>query len=152
MIVRKNIKKVRKEKGLSQKQMAEKLNISISSYQKIEQNAMVLSMERFLDICAILEINSYNLLLPHRNAEIIDEVEKVLLKGSMALGNIRNNTKYGKELAKELIEKIKSDKISKEDIIEELEFIEGYFSITAKYSTTQGFELNSIRKLLDKID
>jgi transcriptional regulator with XRE-family HTH domain len=152
MIVLKKIREKRKAKGFSQKQMAELLNISQPGYQKIEQGTNVVSIERFLEICRILEIDSYNDLLPAVNAEIVEEIEKVLLAGSMAFDNIRNNANYSRKLLYEIIEKVKNDSIDKPTLIEDLEFIENYLSIIRKEGFNQEFQFNRIRELLEKID
>jgi transcriptional regulator with XRE-family HTH domain len=152
MNVLKKIKELRREKGISQKEMAEKLNITASTYQKIEQNIITLNIERFLDICRILEIDSYNDLLPSVNAEIVKEIEKVLLAGSMAFDNIRNNSNYSGRLLDKLIEKIKAGAIEKEGLIEELKFIDNYLAIIGKDSFNQEYQFNTIRNLLEKID
>ncbi|MBW6536602.1 MAG: helix-turn-helix domain-containing protein [Mariniphaga sp.] len=152
MIVLKKIRDKRKVRGFSQKKMAELLNISQPGYQKIEQGTNVLSIERFLEICRILEIDSYNELLPAVNAEIVAEIEKVLLAGSMAFDNIRNNANYSRRLLDELIEKIKIGNIEKEALIDELRFIDNYLSIVGKDSFNQEYQFNSLRQLLEKID
>lgn len=152
MNVLKKIKEKRKEKGFNQTDMAEKLSINVSTYSKIEQNIISLSIERFLEICRILEIKSYNDLLPAVNAEIVDEIEKVLLSGSMAFDNIRNNANYSQRLLEELIEKMNNDTVEKKAILEEIEFILNYLSIIRKESFNQNYQFTKIRKLLEKID
>lgn len=152
MNVLKNIKRLRKAKKLNQDDMAKKLNITTSTYQKIEQGLITLSIDRFLEICRILEIDSYNELLPAVNAEIVEEIEKVLLAGSMAFDNIRNNANYSWKLLYEIIEKVKNDSIDKTTLVEDLEFIENYLSIIRKEGFNQEFQFNRIRELIEKID
>lgn len=152
MNVLKKIKEKRKEKGFNQTDMAEKLSINVSTYSKIEQNIISLSIERFLEICRILEINSYNDLLPAVNHEIVEEIEKVLLSGSMAFDNIRNNANYSQRLLEELIEQMNKDAIEKKAILEEIEFILKYLSIIRKESFNQNYQFTRIRELLEKID
>jgi len=152
MLVLNRIKEFRKSKKISQKEMAEKLNISISSYQKIEQGIMVLSLSRFLEICTILEIDSYNLLLPARNEDIVEKVEKVLTGGSLAFDNIKSNSNYCRGLVADLKEKIKGGKVEKEELLSDLDFIENYLSIIWKESFNQTYQFNSIRELIKKID
>lgn len=152
MVVLQKIRDKRKNKGISQKRMAELLNISQPGYQKIEQGKNVLSIDRFLEICKILEIDTYNELLPAVNAEIVTEIEKVLLAGSMAFDNIRNNSNYSRRLLDDLIEKLKSSSYDKNVLIEELKFIDTYLSIIGKESFNQEFQFTQIRELLEKID
>ena len=152
MNVLKKIKEKRKEKGFNQTEMAEKLSINVSTYSKIEQNIISLSIERFLEICRILEIKSYNDLLPAVNDEIVEEIEKVLLSGSMAFDNIRNNANYSQRLLEELIEQMNKDAIEKKARLEEIEFILKYLSIIRKESFNQNYQFTRIRELLEKID
>jgi transcriptional regulator with XRE-family HTH domain len=52
----------RKEKGFSLENMADELHISPSAYRKIEDNQSKLSVERFVQIAAILEVPTSELL------------------------------------------------------------------------------------------
>ncbi|MCF6357005.1 MAG: hypothetical protein L3J54_04285 [Draconibacterium sp.] len=132
--------------------MASKLNISFSSYQKIEQGIMVLSLERFLEICNILEIDSYNLLLPARNEDIVERVEKVLLGGSMAFENIRSNSNYCHRLIDLLKDKIEAGQSEKSELLEDLDFINNYLSIIGKDSFNYEYQFRTIRELIENID
>jgi transcriptional regulator with XRE-family HTH domain len=152
MLVLKRIQEIRKAKNISQKQMAEALNISQPGYQKIEQGINVLSIERFLEICRILEIDSYNSLLPMVSATNVNKIEMVLMAGYLSFDNIRNNAKHISKLISELVVKIKADQIDSTKIIEEIEFLENYLAIISRESTTNKFDFLSIQKLVDKID
>jgi Predicted transcription factor, homolog of eukaryotic MBF1 len=55
--VLKNIKKTRNIRGYSLENMATELNISDSTYRKIENNQTNLSLERFLQIAKILDVS-----------------------------------------------------------------------------------------------
>ena len=148
----KKIKEVREGKKIKQKEMATKLSISISSYQKIEQGVMVLSINRFLDICRILEIDSYNTLLPSVSDTNVEKIEMVLMAGYVSFGNIKDNARYMSKLISELVEKIKAGQIDSAKTIEEIEFLENYLAIISRESSTHKFEFSSIQKLVDKID
>lgn len=152
MIVLENIKKIRKAKGINQNKMAELLNISQPGYQKIEQGINVLSIERFLDICRIFEIDSYNLLLPAVNADIVEEIEKVLIAGSLAFDNIRHNSNYCQKLLDSLIQKVENGNIEKDFLIEELKLYDNYLQIIRKDSFSQEIQFRSILELIEKID
>lgn len=152
MSVLKKIKEIRKQKGLNQKEMAEKLNISISSYQKIEQGILVLSLNRFLEICMILEIDSYNLLLPAVNEDIVGQIEKILIGGSLAFDNIRSNSKYSRNLVNDLKDKIEKSGIDKSKIIGDLDHIEDFLALIGKDSFDYEYKFTSIRKLIENID
>ena len=54
--VLKNIREARKRKGYSLENMATELNISDSAYRKIENNQSKLTLDRFLQIAAILNV------------------------------------------------------------------------------------------------
>ena len=152
MIVLENIRKRRKEKGISQKIMAELLNISQPGYQKIEQGENVLSIERFLEICRILEVDSYNVLLPAVNADIVEKIEKVLMAGSLAFDNIRHNSNYSQKLLDSLIQKVETGNIQKEQIIDELGLFNNFLDIIRKDSFTQEIQFRAIIELIESID
>ncbi len=146
------IKEYRKGKGFSQKYMAEKLNVSISSYQKIEQGIMVLSVERFLDICRILEINSYNDLLPSVSADIVERVEKVLNENTFAFNDINNQTTGALRLIRELTEKVENGTIDKKETLELLDYIETFISLIKRLAHKESYGVATINDLKEKID
>ena len=152
MIVLNNIKSIRRTKGLSQQEMAVKLNITASTYQKIEQNLISLTIERFLEICRILEIDSYNDLLPAVNWEIVERIEKVMYSGSMAFDNIRVNSNSCRRLLDDLKEKVKEGNLKNDAILDELNFIDNYLALIGRDSFNEGFLLASIKDLIEKID
>lgn len=51
------ISKARREKGYTQEEMAIKLNISKSGYQKLEYGINKLTLTRFIQICKVLELD-----------------------------------------------------------------------------------------------
>lgn len=153
MILLQKIKELRKKKGFSQKYMAAKLNISISGYGKIELGENVLSIERFLDICRILEVKSYNQILPAVNAVLIDEIETVLISGGMSFDIIHSNSRYARNLIESLTENISAEKqLGKVEIIKELEFINKYVQLIDAESLKHGYNYQSMKKLIDNID
>ncbi|WP_338766754.1 helix-turn-helix transcriptional regulator [Bernardetia sp. ABR2-2B] len=56
------IKSERILRGLSQSDMSESLGITQNAYSKIERGISSISLERFIEICKILEIPSYGFL------------------------------------------------------------------------------------------
>jgi transcriptional regulator with XRE-family HTH domain len=56
------IRKIRLEKEYSQEYMAMKLKIDYSTYGKTERGIIVLSLERFIKICEVLETDPADLL------------------------------------------------------------------------------------------
>jgi transcriptional regulator with XRE-family HTH domain len=152
MLILDRIKEIRKAKGFSQKKMAELLNLSQPGYQKIEQGLNVLSIERFIDICRILEIDSYNIFLPPVNADKVEEIRKVMLSGSLSFENINRNSKYIRPKIDDLIETVGAGKIDNEALTEELKFIKNYIDIIIHESSNEAFKFNNIRDLEEKID
>ncbi len=61
---RNRIVEQRKAKGLTQKEMAEKLNIAQVNYSKIETGQTQLTVERLVSIARILEVDLITLLFP----------------------------------------------------------------------------------------
>lgn len=54
--IRERIKGIRYEKGFTQDNMADMLNISQNSYHKLENGYSKMSLYKFIDICKVLEI------------------------------------------------------------------------------------------------
>lgn len=152
MILLQKIKELRKERGFSQKYMAEKLNISISGYGKIELGENVLSIERFLDICRILGIKSYNQLLPTINDESINKIEKVLISGGLSFENIRANCRYAINLTESLKENIEKGTKPNEQIIEELDLVLKLLDLIRSESFKHGYDFQTMMDIIEMID
>ena len=60
-----NIKKIRVEKGLSQQSMANKMNMVVSAYGKIERGQTKLTIERLKEIGGILRMDVTEILEYH---------------------------------------------------------------------------------------
>jgi transcriptional regulator with XRE-family HTH domain len=58
----KKIKQLRQQLGLTQGQLAEKINVSYQQIQKYEKGESELSLSRFLEIAAVLNISPHSLL------------------------------------------------------------------------------------------
>ncbi|MCA0431328.1 MAG: helix-turn-helix transcriptional regulator [Bacteroidetes bacterium] len=56
------IKNIRKSKGYSLEYMAETLNLSVSGYNKIENNSTSITLERIIQIQSVLEVSLGDLL------------------------------------------------------------------------------------------
>ncbi|HZK93902.1 MAG TPA: helix-turn-helix transcriptional regulator [Prolixibacteraceae bacterium] len=147
------IKELRKKRGYSQKYMAEQLKISTSGYGKIEIGENVLSVERFLDICRILKVTSYNQILPVINLDVATEIEKVILTGGMSFESIRSNTVYMLRLIDKLQESVKSSaKMNNETVINELQLITDYLKIISGETLKNGINFRSMKELIELID
>jgi len=78
-----NIKRIRKDKGISQKIMADKLSIHVINYGKIENGTTALTIDRLYKIAGILGVGV---------AEILDE-QTDIAKENIALKNENENLK-----------------------------------------------------------
>lgn len=56
------ISKIRKSKGLSQKEVAKSLGINISSYSQLEHNQRLMTFDEITKLSAILSTTSYHLM------------------------------------------------------------------------------------------
>lgn len=54
--IRERLKKIRIEKGLTQDNMADMLYISQNSYHKLENGHTKMSLDKFIDICNVLQV------------------------------------------------------------------------------------------------
>tara|TARA_R110001606_G_C14967250_1_gene602682 strand:- start:76 stop:351 length:276 start_codon:yes stop_codon:yes gene_type:complete len=60
--IKKRIKSIRFKKGLTQENMADMLQISQNSYHKLENGRCRMSLQKFIDISKILEIEPQELI------------------------------------------------------------------------------------------
>lgn len=75
------IRKIRKAHGLSQEELAEKINISTTHMSHIETGNTKLSLPVFVDIAAVLEVRTDDLLdfTPHASKSVAsEEISSVL--------------------------------------------------------------------------
>ena len=66
-ITRLNIKRQREQKGLRQKDMADKLNINLRSYQNLESGDVKIDLERLSQIAKILNARIENFIRQEKN-------------------------------------------------------------------------------------
>ena len=69
-----NLKKLRKEKGLSQEELAEKLNVSRQSVSKWESGATYPEMDKVLLICKLFDCNINEIM--HEDVSQVSEVKE----------------------------------------------------------------------------
>ena len=72
------IRKIRKAHGLSQEELAEKVNISTTHMSHIETGNTKLSLTVFVDIAAALEVRTDDLLDTATTSTSLDEIATVL--------------------------------------------------------------------------
>lgn len=78
------IKRIRKSKGLSQEEMAKRLNISFSTYSKIERRIISPNVERINDIFMVFG-------LPDLNKGAFDVIYKIFDDNSEIINTPKNN-------------------------------------------------------------
>jgi transcriptional regulator with XRE-family HTH domain len=151
--VLKNIKELRRKRKIGQKDIAEKLSLSTSGYVKIENGENVLSVERFLEICQILDVKSYNEILPQINIDSVHRVELALMNAARSFEVVKQNSIYAYRLIDTLIERFKKNEhIDKEDLLRDLELTGLYFETMQKESTRNGISLSDAKNLINNID
>ena len=96
-----NIKRRREGKGLRQQDMAEKLSMSLRSYQSLEIGETKLDLERLEKISNVLETSMEELLRPE--GVIIHQEIKDSGRGSASAGDIINNYEADQEIWEKLI-------------------------------------------------
>lgn len=147
MEILKKIKEARKKKGLSQKGIADKLNISVSTYQKMEQGILILSLERFLKICQILQIESYNEFLPSINSSAVEKIELILNKNRYTLKKTKDNAAH----CRKILEEVKNEN-NDENLSDKLELIDQYLFLINRESGTDKYENATAVELLRFLD
>jgi transcriptional regulator with XRE-family HTH domain len=98
-----NIKKHREFKGLRQQDVADKLNMNVRSYQKLENGVTRMDLERLAQIAEVLETSMEDLL--RQDGVFIHQEIKDTGHGSASTGNIYN---YGIE--KEIVDRLLAGK------------------------------------------
>lgn len=68
--IRQNIRDIRESKKLTQQEMAERLNLSVTGYSKIERGETELTAKRLYQIADALEIGLYDL-VPNTNDGVV---------------------------------------------------------------------------------
>ena len=107
------IRTLREERNWSQKEMAEKLHMSVNGYAKIERGENSVNIFRLEQIAAILDVDVHELLpQPENNPAYL------IIRGDNNQGS--NNLYQGQELSVE-IEKLKQTVLHKDEIISRLE-------------------------------
>jgi transcriptional regulator with XRE-family HTH domain len=99
------IREERKNKGWSHENMAEELGLSPSAYNKIERQESKLSLQRFLEIQALLEI-PINELLDINSGDVYNQS---LHDQSIGHQQVENLYQDNKELSDEFIKALKSE-------------------------------------------
>jgi transcriptional regulator with XRE-family HTH domain len=90
MMVGEKIRKIRLNKGYSQEYMAFMLDINQSTFSKIEQGNLEITVRRLYSIAEILEVNVIELLPDANRSEMIElsAVTRLFLKAKLLLFNL----------------------------------------------------------------
>lgn len=89
MSVGENIKTYRKNKHLTQKQLADKIGLSEITIRRYEKNTNVPTIEILNKISEVLDVSTNNLLNPHDKSKY--ELEEALLNGSSDIPKLVSN-------------------------------------------------------------
>lgn len=100
-VARLNIKKNRELRGLRQQDLADKLGMSLRSYQSLESGETKLDLERLGQIAKILETTIEELL--KQEGVFINQEIKDGGRGSASAGDIYNNFEADREVWEKLI-------------------------------------------------
>lgn len=95
MNIGEKIKKYRKEFGITQKELADKLNLKSSTISKYENNQISPSIEILLEISKILNIDIVNIIAEDKSTYIFnDNILKILIeqRDNKIKGNLYHNT------------------------------------------------------------
>lgn len=105
----KNIKSIRVEKGISQKDMANRLKFAQSNYNKIENGLAELTVKRLYEIAEILEVSIFQILVDKDSNKIMDAIRNdVDEKIKKELYEERFN-EFRETISKEINDKILQD-------------------------------------------
>ncbi len=80
-----HIRQIRKEKGLSQTAMADRLYMSLKTYQNIENGVTRMDIDRLQQIAVVLDIDPASLFGMAEQPAVLGEQEHSLLNGEKAL-------------------------------------------------------------------
>lgn len=80
IVIKNNIRAIRKKKGLTQTQLAEKLGISQVHLGRLETNARSLDLEQVENIAKVLEVKPFDILPQEWQPEEITPEEREILR------------------------------------------------------------------------
>lgn len=106
-----NIKRLRNEKEISQKQMAERLGFAQNNYSKIERGLVELTVNRLYEIAEILGVSIFQILLENKNDNIEEtlknEIDKINQREFLEKMAEEIKAKAKQEFEKEMEEQFK---------------------------------------------
>lgn len=117
----KRIRKYREERGFSQEELAEKLHISRSTYQRIENGETNSWVNHIENICTSLDVNMDEILKPEEGyMQVNNNNESTNDNGSGVIQNQTINYNASEKLIEQYEERIKELKEQVQELKEEL--------------------------------
>jgi transcriptional regulator with XRE-family HTH domain len=145
--IREKIKNLRKAKGLSQKEVADLLNITQAAYNRIESSDTSITLDRFLQLCELFAVEKYEQVLPLLPGVMNETVEELIMGGLSAFRLINTQSVYLRNKLGELNEKISSQEdVDRESLLKDLEVFDSFLQIIG----SESFKYNS--KFSDRIN
>lgn len=148
----KNIKQLRLKKGYSQKEMAERLNLSVSGYGKIENGENYLSVEFLIKICNILEIKSYNEILPIINKINLKNIELSIYSTLKSHEKAYKLSETIREYINSYKEEINKDLPDVHRLLTYINGIDGFFELVMMEVNKSNNELRELLLVIYEID
>ena len=123
----KRIRKYREEKGVSQEELAEKLHISRSTYQRIENGETNSWVNHIQNICTSLEVSMEDILKPEEGYVQInnnsDSSNSPSDHGTGLVQNQTNNYNTSEKLIEQYEERIEELKLQVKELKEEIKIL-----------------------------
>lgn len=120
----KRIRKYREEKGISQEELAEKLHISRSTYQRIENGETNSWVNHIQNICTSLEVSVEDILKPEEGYTQINKENSANENSSNnMIQNQTNNYNTSEKLIEQYEERIEELKLQVKELKEEIKIL-----------------------------
>lgn len=113
MSVNEKVRLFRELNQWSQEEMAERMNMSVAGYAKIERGETNISLHKLKQIASVLQIDLLDLVSPHDSGVI-------LVGGENNQNHFRNNY-YGNQAAELEVEKLKLELKHKDELLKQRE-------------------------------
>ena len=113
MIVNEKVRLFRELNQWSQEEMAERMNMSVAGYAKIERGETNISLHKLKQIASVLQIDLLDLVSTHDSGVI-------LVGGENNQNHFRNNY-YGNQAAELEVEKLKLELKHKDELLKQRE-------------------------------
>lgn len=119
MTLNNKVRKLREASGLSQEEMAEKMNVSKNSYGRLERGETTFTERKLEQISTIFQIDDWAKIksCPEDKILFLLSQNTTVENGNLEQGDITNNHYYGKESLQNEIEKLQLQLTHKDEII-----------------------------------